>query len=186
MKRLLAGIFMVIMLSGCGKSNREMDQAMGMREKMLGSKGCTFDAIITADYGDNIYTFTVNCKAGDNGDISFSVTEPESIAGISGTITQQGGHLTFDDQAIAFGMLADGQVTPVTAPWLFIRTLRSGYLSSSGKDGEYIRISIDDSYEDEALHLDVWIDNQDHPVRGEILWQGRRVVSLEVKNFSYL
>lgn len=186
MKRIFAVVLSVLILSGCGKGNGELDQAIKMRNQMLQSNGCTFDTVITADYGENIYTFTMNCKTNAEGDLTFCVREPEIISGISGTISQQGGHLTFDDHALAFEMLADGQVTPVSAPWLMIRALRSGYLSSCGKDGENIRISIDDSYEDNALHLDIWVDSQDRPIVAEIFWQGRRVVSLEVKNFSYL
>ena len=83
-------------------------------------------------------------------------------------------------------MLADGQLTPVAAPWVLTKTLRSGYLTSCGADGEYLRLAIDDSYEEDALHLDIWLGSEDLPVRGEVLWQGRRILSLQIKNFTFL
>lgn len=185
MKRVFAVLMMVFLLSGCG-SGDGMDRALALRERLLKSNGCAFDAVITADYGEKIYTFSMHCQADNHGDLTFTVTDPQTISGITGTISQQGGNLTFDDQALAFEMLADGQVTPVSAPWLLIHTLRSGYLASCGEDHDGLRVGIDDSYEADALHLDIWLDGDDLPIRGEILWQGRRVVSVEVRNFSYV
>lgn len=186
MKRVFAAvIFVIILLTGCKSTDSELSRAMALRQRLLGSS-CTFDAVITADYGDKVYTFNMNCQADSQGDLTFTVTDPQTISGITGTVTQQGGHLTFDGKALAFQMLADGQVTPVSAPWILIRTLRGGYLSACGADGDNLRIAIDDSYEENALHLDIWINSQDVPIRGDILWQGQRVVSLEVRNFAYV
>lgn len=158
---------------------------MSLRSGLL-SKSAEFDTVITADYGDKTYTFGANCTADPQGGLTFTVTQPETIAGITGTVSAGGGKLTFGEQALAFPLLADGQVTPVSAPWILMNTLRSGYLTSCGKEGEAIRLSIDDSYQDDALHLDIWLDAQDVPIRGEILWQGRRILSMEVKNFRFV
>ncbi len=38
-----------------------------------------------------------------------------------------------------------------------MKTLRSGYITSAGMDGGRLRLTIDDSYEDDALHLDIWL-----------------------------
>ena len=46
-------------------------------------------------------------------------------------------------------------------------------------------VSIDDSYEDDALNLSVWLGQDGLPTGAEILWRGRRVLSLTVKNFSF-
>lgn len=158
---------------------------MSLRSVLL-SKSVEFDTVITADYGDKTYTFEASCTADPQGGLTFTVTQPQTIAGITGSISKNGGKLTFGDQALAFPMLADGQVTPVSAPWILMNTLRSGYLTSCGKEGDGLRLAIDDSYEDDALHLDIWLDGNDLPIRGEILWQGRRILSMEVKNFRFV
>lgn len=185
MKRVIA-ILMMIFLVGCNKADSALDQAITLRNRLLNGNGCAFDAVITADYGEKLYTFSMNCKADATGNLTFSVTEPKSVSGIAGTISESGGKLTFDDQALAFEMLADGQVTPVSAPWLFLKTLRSGYLNAAGRDGEYIKLIIDDSYEENPIQLDIWMDANMVPIRSEILWQGRRVISLAVNNFQIL
>lgn len=186
MKRLAVVAILLAMLSGCAETEEGLDRAMGLRAKLLGSGGCKFDAAITADYGDETRQFSVSCQGDTQGNVTFTVKEPETIAGITGTVSSNGGKLTFDDKAVAFPLLADEQVTPVSGPWIFLRTLQGGNVRSCGMDGELLRVSIDDSYEDDALRLDIWLDGDDLPVRGEILYRSRRILSLEVTNFEIL
>ena len=183
MKRFGAVILLVLFLSGCGGASGEMNRSLMLREKL--QKGsCAFTAKVSADYGDKLYIFTLNCVGDAQGDLSFTVEEPESISGITGRITGAGGELTFEDTALSFPLMADGQVTPVSGPWLLLKTLRSGYLSSAGMDGEYLRLCMDDSYRDDALHLDIWINGENMPVKAEILYSGRKILSLEVASFA--
>lgn len=186
MKRLVCVVILMVLLVGCDCENQELERVMALRAALLSGNGCTFLAGITADYGDKTYTFETECLANEQGGISFTVREPESIKGITGTVSAEGGKLNFDDDALAFELLADGQVTPVCAPWLLVKTLRGGYVTSCGMDGELLRVSIDDSYEEDALHLDIWLDSSDVPQRAEIVWKERRVLSLELENFEIL
>ncbi len=186
MKRFWGLLLLVVLLAGCNSEDGLMDRALSMRDRLLKSQGCSFDAVITADYGQKVYTFSMSCSADAQGNVTFTVTEPETISGITGTVSMEGGKLTFDEAALAFPTLADGQVIPAAAPWLLIQTLRSGYLTACGQDGENLRLTIDDSYADEALQLDIWLSDENLPIRGEALWQGRRVLSLEVASFTYL
>lgn len=185
MKRVFAAVLAVLMLAGCGLENGELDRAMKLRAELLAA-GCSFDAEITADYGDKIYTFSLTCQGNSAGDVTFEVTAPESIAGITGRITDEGGFLTFDDAALAFPLLADEQISPVSGPWILLKTLRGGYVTACGTEGEGLRLSVDDSYEEDALHLDIWLDGNDLPTRAEILWDGRRIVTVAVENFQIL
>ena len=186
MKRIAVVMCVLLLLTGCAGTGEQLDRAMTLRSKLLAATGCSFDAVITADYGDTTYTFSMNCRGDDQGNLQFSVTAPESIAGISGLVSITGGKLTFDDKVLAFDLMADGLVTPVSAPWVLLKTLRSGYLTSCGREGEYLRLSIDDSYAQDALHLDIWLGEGDLPVQSDIYWQGRRLLSVKVENFTFL
>lgn len=186
MKKLAVLLAFVVLLAGCSGSNAQMDRVLALRSKLLQGKGCRFDAVITADYGKNLYEFTLQCTADEKGNLEFTVIQPESIAGISGRISAQGGALTFDDQALAFDLLAEGQFSPVSAPWIFLKTIRSGYIRACGVDDEYLLANMEDSYADDALQLDVWLGQGDLPIRGEILYAGRRCLSMDVKNFQIL
>ena len=74
-----------------------MEIGMELRSKLLQANNCSFEAEITADYGDRIHIFTMDCMADRNGNITFTVTKPESISGIQGTLGGEGGKLTFDN-----------------------------------------------------------------------------------------
>ena len=147
------------------------------------SQRCSFTAEITADFGDKTYTFTMGCTSDPDGTMSFIVLAPESISGITGKLTGASGYLTFDDAALAFPLLAEGELSPVTAPWLLANTLRSGYLASAGEDGAHRHLTLHDSYETDALQVDVWLDSNGIPQHGEFLWRGRRILSLHIKDF---
>lgn len=179
-------LFLVLMLTGCGQQTEELDKAMDLRVQLLNSQGCSFDAEVTADYGDKTYTFLMECKTDGSGNLTFTVLEPELISGITGKITGEDASLTFDDAALSFELLADGQLSPVGAPWVFIHTLAGGYVTSCGKDGEYIRLTVDDSYKEDAFTLDIWLENEKIPVQAEILWEGRRILTIAVRNFTIL
>ena len=186
MKRLTVLCFLLIFFfSGCSEGEDGFARGLRVRERLQSGTGCSFDAQITADYGERINIFSLACEADSQGNLDFTVIEPESIAGITGKVSIEGGHLTFDDQILAFPMMADGQISPVAAPWIFLHTLLGGYLSSWGSDGEYLRLTMDDSFEEDALQVDIWLDENEVPVRGEILYDGRRILSLDVKNFVY-
>lgn len=185
MKRIWILLCVLLLLTGCSGKNQDIDRAMNLRSKLL-SKAVSFDAEITADYGDKTYTFTMNCKADTQGNLTFTVVEPEVIHGITGTVSATGGKLQFDDVALAFDLMADGQFSPASGPWILMKTLRSGYLTSCTREGDTYRISIDDSYDDDALHLDIWLSGEDVPIQGEIMWQGRRLLTIGVKNFTFL
>lgn len=186
MRKMAAVFALLLVLAGCKGENVQMDRVLKLRSKMLNANGCSFDAVITADYGRQSYEFTLACIADNQGNIQFTVQAPDSISGITGRVSTEGGKLTFDDKALAFELLADGQLSPVSSPWVLVKTLRSGYITACGMDGDDLFASIDDSYADDALHMDIWFDAKDLPMRADILWSDRRYLSMEVKNFQFL
>lgn len=178
MKRLLSIFLSLLLLTGCAE-NDAMDNALTLRAAILQAQSCTFQTVITADYGDAVYSFSMDCTADSKGDVTFTVTKPESIAGITGCITTDGGSLTFDDTMLAIPMLTDDQITPVSAPWILMRTLRGGYITSCANG----RMTIDDSYADDALTLDITVSDENLPVLAEIYWKDRRILTVAVENF---
>ena len=181
--KILAVILVLLLLGGCKGAQAELDRSMALRAKLLASS-VTFDAQITADYGSEVHTFSLYCEADSQGNLGFRVTAPETIADITGRIEAGEGKLTFRDTALAFPLMAEDQLSPVSAPWIFYRTLRSGYLTAAGMEEALLRLTIDDSYEDDALTVDIWLDEADNPVRAEILFDGRRILTLEIEDFT--
>ena len=184
MKRITAVLITIVILTGCTGKRDELDRAMKLRASLLGCLGCSFDVTITADYGDEVHQFAMSCQSEGRGDLQFTVTQPESIAGITGTISSGEGKLTFDDVALQFPLLADEQVTPVSGPWILMKTLLGGYLTAANEEEDLLHLTINDSYEEDALQMEIWLNTDDLPVNAEILYDGRRIVTMTVENFQ--
>lgn len=185
-KRAARVLILLLCLTGCTGENRELQRGLSLRTALLKGGGCSFTAQVTADYGDKAYTFSMDCVGDEKGDLTFSVTQPDTISGIRGSVSGEGGKLTFEETVLHFDLMADGMLAPVSAPWLLAKTLRSGCITSAGLDGQLLRLSIDDSYADDALHLDIWCDGENLPVKAEICWENRTLLSLAVTNFQIL
>lgn len=184
MKCVVLLLCLLVLISGCSMENDAMERAVDFRSELLSASEVSFHSAVVADYGDKIHSFGMDCQGNNQGEICFSVTEPETITGITGRISDDGGKLTFDDKVLFFGLLTDDQLSPVSAPWIILRSLRSGYIRSAGREGEYLRLSIDDSYDD-VLEVDVWMSEDKRPVRGDILYDGKRILSMDIENFTF-
>lgn len=184
MRRGLLWIMIALLLCGCTRDEENLKPALDLRRKLQSASSCSFECEITADYGDAFYTFVMQCTADKSGELKFEVVEPDTISGITGNISGDEGELTFDESVLAFDTLADGYITPVASPWVMVNALKSGYITSCGKyDGGY-RIALNDTYEDDALQLDVWTDEFGNPIQCDILYKERRCLSLQVKGFT--
>ena len=184
MKKLAVLLILVLNLTGCSRGDEQLHRGMELRTALLRCQICTFEVNIAADYGDMLHEFSLACQSDAQGNLSFTVTEPETIAGISGSITAEGGKLTFDDVALYFDLLAEDQISPISGPWILMRTLMGGYVRSYVQEGELLHLTIDDSYEEDALQLDIWLDEHNSPIQAEILYEGRRIVTMGVENFQ--
>ena len=186
MARLLSIICVVTLLGGCSKVDRNMAKILNYREQLIAANQCSFQAKIVADYGNRIYDFDLDCIADKNGNLQFVVLAPDSISDITGQIHAGGGRLSFDSTVLAFPLIADGLLSPVSAPWIFLNALRSGYIISTGATDDGFRLTVNDSYAEDALRVDIWMDKQGAPFFGEIFWKNTRILSLTIENFCFM
>ena len=180
MKRIWGFFLLCLFLSGCKST---ADAALSLRQRVLKAQSVQFEAEITADYGDTLSVFTLDCQGSSQGDVTFRVLSPESIEGITGTVKAGKGALTFDDTALSFPLLADEQLSPISAPWLFLRVLRGGNLLSQGAEGYLTRLTFRDGFREEDLLADVWINGDGDPVRTEFLHRGNKILSIDLRSF---
>ena len=82
--------------------NDDMDRALEFRSKLLNASEVSFCCSVVADYGNQIQMFSMDCQGDSQGNIRFAVTKPETISGITGEISSEGGALTFDDKVLFF------------------------------------------------------------------------------------
>ena len=183
MKRVVWLVCVLLVLTGCEMGNEPLEQAVAFRERLLSSQSCSFRTEVTADYGDLIHRFSMDCSGDASGNLEFEILQPEGIAGIRGKISDQGGSIEFEDQALFFPLMTDDLLTPASAPWIFLKTLRSGYITSACEEDGLLRITVDDGYEEDSLTLDIRLE-KNQPVQADILHKGKRILALTVENFS--
>lgn len=182
MKRICSLIVMLSMLvSGCRSSG--IDPGLELRDQLTHSSGISFLAEITADYGEYIHTFSLVCEADAAGNLSFKITAPDTIANIEGNFTGSGGNLSFDEKILAFPLLADGQISPISAPWLLMQLLLGGYISYGGVDGDHYLIHIDDSFDGHNIGADIWLDSRNVPIHSDLIWDGKRFLTMKISDF---
>jgi hypothetical protein len=126
----------------------------------------------------------MDCSVDAFGDMTFSVVEPDSLRGIVGHIRNAGADLLFENAILTFPTIADGFLSPVTAPWILLRGLRSGYFSAFAEEGDGILVEIDDSYQGQPFQIDVLLTNGTTPKNAQVIWKGRRILSVELENFA--
>ena len=143
--------------------------------------GCSFTARIRADYGDRIYDFTMAGNAGVE-ETSLEVLAPDYIAGISAVVSDDGTTLTFDGVELEFGRLANGLVSPVTAPWLLAQCWEQAYIAYSGSDGDQERVTYLRGYNEEEVAVDTWFSDG-VPVYAEVTCENVRCLTIEITDF---
>ena len=184
-KKLLCCVMMVMVLSGCQGQREPTQKAIDFRTALLGAGGCSFTAVIDADFGDRVYTFSVACTFQTDGSAELEVLQPQEIAGIKAHMDGQSTQLEFQDMILDFGVMADGKVSPMEACPLLGRCWADAYISCAGADGELERVTYLHGYEDEELTVETWLDAAGLPVYAEIIHEGKRCLTLQISNFQF-
>ena len=181
MKRILP-LFLVFLL-GCSGPDPAMETALDLRSRCLASPAIRFRAEIRADYITGFEEFTLDCETSPDGAVFFRVAHPEEIADICGTVRQDEGTVEFDGAVLAYPLMAQGRLSPLSGPWVVMKAIRSGCIIAAGQEGELTRITIDDSYADNALTVDVWLE-EGQVIQAEVAWEGLRCLVMTFDDFS--
>ncbi len=180
MKKILP--LLLILLTGCRGEDPAMAAALELRSRCLGA-AVGFEAEITADYITTLEEFDLACSADPAGEMTFRVLEPRDIEGICGTVTGTEGTVIFDDAILAFPLMADGRLSPLSAPWVMMKALRSGCIVAVRQEEELLHLTIDDSYDDDALTVEIWVE-EGKVEAAEIAWEGRRQIAMTIDDFT--
>lgn len=183
MKKVLLFLMFIVLLSGCSRESDEFDRAMTVRTGLLNAAGCSFTTTVSADFSDKTYSFTIICRSDKDGNMEFEVMQPDYISGIKGSISSTEGKLIFDDTVLTFPLQTDGLLSPICGPWVMIQALRGGYVRYCGMEDNALRLTVDDSYEEDALMLDIWINDENQPIQADIYENNRRIMTLSISDY---
>ena len=177
-------MLLLSLLTGCG-GKEMMQQALDFRTSLLECEQYSFTADLTANYDDRVYDFTLECVGTPSGDMSMTVTAPDTISGISATVKNDCRTIEFDGLSLEFGPLADGRVSLICGPALLGACWASEYIDSTGKDEEQTIVVYRKGYEQEEVVVRCWFDTATALPQYAEIWCGDAVVlSAELSNFS--
>lgn len=189
MRRMwMFAIALCLVLTGCGrdKPHRQMQDALEFRTEIMAAQTCTFLADVSADYGDRVYTFSLECTYTPGGDGFLTVAAPESIAGISAHVSDDGAKVEFDGAILEFGQTANDRGAPLALPWILGSAWTEGYIESAGRDGDAVLVTCLLGYGEEQLTVETWLASEGIPLHCDVICDGRRFLAVTIRDFSLI
>lgn len=185
MRRAIAVLLAVgcVFLLGCRGEENSISKAVDFRASLVQAGGCRFQAEISADFGENVVQFAVDCQADADGRTNLVVIHPETLAGITLTVTENGGKITYDGMAMDFGLLAEGNVIPAAAPAIAATCWLKEYIASAGMEEGLYRVTYEKDFDEKMLKVDTWYENG-VPICAEVCYNNERILKITITNFS--
>lgn len=160
-----------------------MQKAMDLRTALL-EQGCSFTAEVQAHLPEGTAEFTLDCTCAPDGTTTLEVKTPDSISGIKATVQPDGENASFDDVALDFGLLADGQVAPMVLPQLLYSCWTGGYIREAGKDKELLSAIYIDGYGDRELAVEQWFTLEGVPKAADYWFGVDNIASVTISSFT--
>ena len=183
MRRLLAVAVLICLLAGCAGEESLLSHAIKFRADLVQAGGCSFTAEITADYGDTVQIFTATCETDATGVTRLTILKPETLTGITATVTDEGGTITYDGMELEFGLLANGNVIPAAAPCLLVSCWSKAYIASAGQEETRYRASYQKDFDKKMLIVDTYFE-KGIPICAEVCYNDSRILKIMISEFS--
>lgn len=183
-RRMALVLAICLLLCGCTATDLAMNEAIEFRSALVQSGQCSYTAKICADFGETVEEFTLSCSSLADGTTELTILEPQTLAGLTATVTNAGGTVTYDGMAVAFGLLADGALAPAAAPALTVACWSSEYIAYAETLDSGIRVTYEKGYDAAAIQVDTWFENS-LPIYAEVCYNGERVVQMTFSDFQW-
>ncbi len=174
----------LLVLTGCAPSQKNADAATAFRAALLESGGCTFVCRVTADFGETVQIFALDCAYDTaRGAVDFTVLEPQSLAGITATVTDEGAAVTYDGMAMELGLLAGESVMPAAAPALAAVCWTDAPITAVGAENDRTRVTYERTLCGRRLTVDTWLENG-LPISAQVCYNQQCILKLEFSEFQ--
>lgn len=195
-KRTVCALMMTLcLLAACGgeagTGNNTDELALDIRADYLSMSGCTARMDVTADYGERVYTYTLDLSYQKDGDTTLAVVAPEEVAGVTARLSGEETFLEFDGVSLETGPLDDAGLSPLSAAPALLRCAREGFIAESALEtvgeSECLKVVCRDPEVQPGTGTEVslWFDAGTHALKqGEILSDGARIVACIFTQFS--
>ncbi len=178
---------MLLSLFGCGADSAAKN---AVSDKLQSINGADITANVTATYPDRVAEYKLTYNYAKDGDGKVTVISPESISGISVTISQGSCELSFDGLRLETGELDKSGLSPLSSLPCLMSAWVGGNVAeaaNSSHDGESAVLIISRHTEDNiSLEYRTWFENGGQtPLYAEIYSDGNRVIQCEFERTEY-
>ena len=186
-------LMMILPLAACGGTgggSQAEELALTIRGEYLAAGGCTATAEITADYGQRVYTYTMDVSL-EGEETVLTLTAPETVAGIRARTAGEESWLEYDGAILETGPLTQDGLSPVSAVPALLDSARAGFMDSCVLEQldqtQTLRVTCRDPALEagEGMQTTLWFDADTHALlRGEIAVDGRMVIACILTGFA--
>ena len=181
--RLKIAVPMILLLTLCACGVKNEQEPLRFRTALTEAGGCSYDTVLTADFGDYLRQYSLNCDCSAEGATEFTVLAPEGAAGITATVEGEDAAVSYDDVTLAVEEFSSRRISPMAAPHLLVQAWSHGYMESWGMDGDYLQVTYVLGQGLNRIDVVTWFSDG-VPVRGEITDGTNRLISCEIMDFS--
>ena len=155
-----------------------------LRDQLRDLKQLSGHGVLTADYGERVYTYTVDLSA-DAQAGTMTVTEPENIAGTVLQWSDGSTRLSCEDVTLETGPLSDTLSPAQTVPVL-LSCWQDGQLLACGwEDDNSLLCAQLEHPEDDSLTASCWFDADTLALRRcELAQDGQTVLTMNLSSFA--
>jgi len=146
---------------------------------------------LRVDYGERVYSFTLDASWVKDGESVFIVVEPELIAGVTARLSKDGGVLEYDGVSLSTGPISEGGMEPLEAVPFLMDQLTRGYMASCSYETEgevrQLRVFCRDPNREEGTGAEcaLYFDPDSHDLLwAELFWDGFSVLTAHFNDFT--
>ncbi len=181
------GVLLTLCLLLCGCASRSAGpeaRFQALRDQLRDLKQLSGHGVLTADYGERVYTYTVDLSA-DAQAGTMTVTEPENIAGTVLQWSDGSTRLSCEDVTLETGPLSDTLSPAQTVPVL-LSCWQDGQLLACGwEDDQRLLFAQLEHPERDSLTASCWFDAETLSLRRCALSEaGQTLLTLELSSFQ--
>lgn len=185
-----AALLLLPLLVGCVPAGMDPAEALALdiRGQYLEAVRCETQAAVTADYGRRVYEFVLDVTWTPE-ETRVTVTQPETVAGITATVQAGESTLEYDGLSLDTGPLDGDGLAPVSAVPALLTAAAEGFITQCRMEPEGSLLRVDCGDPEGApgtgRQITLWFDKESGDLRrGEILVDGFRVISCEFLTFT--
>lgn len=194
MRRMLSCVLMMtLLLTGCvgGGKDDPRQLASLIRAEYLSMTGWSATADLTADYGERVFSFTVDARWERDGETVLTVVKPDLLTGITAKIEDGEGRLEYDGAGLSIGLLDADGLTPIAVLPVLMTHIAEGYMAQCDWEGEgesrLLRVVCRDPEREaqEGTEYTLWFDPATHALlRAEVSVAGTTRLTAVLTDFT--